>query len=100
MHHVGIVFAGEDIARSPHVGGELVNFVKAAVNHLANEIGVAKVANQKVISLGLAEAWKLEVGPSYPKAFPLEPLDKMMTDEATGPTNQCNFSVYWLRGHL
>src|SRR5262249_19254579 len=100
MHHVGIVLAGEDVASTPHVGCELVNFVEAAVNHLANEIGVAKVADQKVISLGLAETWKFEVGPSNPEAFALESPYKMMTDEATGPTNQCSFSVHWLRGHF
>ena len=94
MHHVGIVFTGEDVAGSPHVGGKLIDFIEAAVDHMPHEIGITKVTDHEVIGLCLAETWKLEIGASDPKAFPLEPPDKMVTDEATCPADQRNFSSH------
>src|SRR5262245_56640057 len=94
------MFTGEDVARSPHVGRELIDFAERAVDHVSHEVGITKVADHEVIGFCLAEPRKLEIGTSHPEAFLLEPLYKMMTDEATGPTNQCSFSVYWFRGHL
>src|SRR5262249_43285561 len=100
MHHVRVMFTGEDVARSPHVGCELIDFVESAVDHLSHEIGITKIADHEIIGLCLAEPRKLEISTSHPEAFALESPYKMMTDEATGPTNQCSFSVHWLRGHL
>src|SRR5262245_6386975 len=100
VHHVRVMFTGEDVARSPHVGRELIDFVETAVDHMSHEVGITKVADHEVIGFSLAEPRKFKIGTSHPKAFPLQPLDKMMTDEATGPTNQCSFSVYWLRRHF
>src|SRR5262249_8137159 len=100
MHHVGVVFTGKDVARSSHVGRELIDFVETAVDHMSHEVRITKVADHEVIGFCLAKPRKLEISTSHPEAFVLEPPYKMMTDEATGPTNQCSFSVYWLRGHL
>ena len=69
MHHIGVVLAGEDIAGPSHVGGELINFVKATIDDMFHEVLVAKVADDKVIGLGLAEAGKLEVVPA-PRSLP------------------------------
>ena len=74
VHHIGVVFSGEDVARSPHVGRELIDFVEAAVDHMAREIWVTQVADHEIIGLGLAEPRELEVHASYPEAFAFEPL--------------------------
>ena len=100
VHHVGIVFTGEDVAGSAHVGRELIDFIEAAVDHMPHEVGITKVADHEVISFCLAETWEFEIGTSDPKAFPLEPPDKVVTDEATGPADQRNFSGHWFRRHL
>jgi hypothetical protein len=92
VHYVGVVFPGEDVAGSSHVGCELINFIEAAVDHLSHKVGIAKVADREVIGFCLTETWEFEIGSSDPKAFPLEPPYKMVTDEATGPTDQRDFS--------
>ena len=100
VHHVGIVFTGEDVAGSAHVGCKLIDFVEAAVDHMPHEVWITKIADHEVIGFCLAETWEFEIGTSDPKAFPLEPPDKVVTDEATGPADQRNFSGHWFRGHL
>ena len=92
MHHVGVVLAGEDIAGPSHVGGELINFVKAPIDHVFHKVLVAKIADDKIIRLGLAEARELEVGAAHPEAFSLQTPHEMMTDEAAGPAHEGNHS--------
>jgi hypothetical protein len=94
------VFTGEDVAGSAHVGCELIDFVKAAVDHLSYEVGITQVADHEVIGLGLAETREFEIGTSDPKAFPLEPPYKVVTDEATGPADQRDVSRHRFRGHV
>jgi hypothetical protein len=93
VHYVSVMFTGEDVTGSTHVGRELIDFAKAAVDHMLYEVRITKVADHKVIGLGFAEPWELEIGASHPKAFALEPLYKMVTDEATGPAYQRSFSA-------
>jgi hypothetical protein len=92
MHHIGVVRASEDVARSSHVGGKLINFIKPAINHVSHEIGIAKIPNHKVVGLGRAEAGKFEVGTADPKALPLQAPHQVMTDETTSPAYQSNLS--------
>jgi hypothetical protein len=92
VHYVSVMFTGEDVTGSTHVGRELIDFAKAAVDHMLYEVRITKVADHEVIGLRFAEPWEFEIGASHPEAFALEPLDKMVTDEATGPTHQRSFS--------
>src|SRR5262249_41196010 len=100
VHDVSIVFTGEDVTGSAHIGRKLIDLVEAAVDHMMHEVWVTKVADHEVISLGLAEPWELEISASHPEAFALEPLDKMVTDEPTGPAHERSFSAHCFRGHL
>ena len=100
VHHVGIVFTGEDVAGSAHVGRELIDFIEPAVDHVSHEVRITKIADHEVIGFSLAETWELEIGASDPEAFPLEPPDQMMTDEAARPADQRDFSSRWFRRHL
>ena len=88
VHHIGIVFAGEDIAGSPHVSRELIDFVEPAVDHLSYKVRITQIANHEIVSLGLAETWEFEISTSNPKALPLEPPYQVVTDEPTGPADQ------------
>ena len=88
VHHVGIVFAGEDVAGAAHIGRQLIDFVEPAVDHVAHEIWIAKIADHEIISLGLAEAWKFQIDASDPEALPFEPPHQVVTDEATCPADQ------------
>src|SRR5262249_8379152 len=87
VHHVGIVFTGEDVTGSAHIGRELIDLVEAAVDHMTDEIWITQVADHEIIGLGFAEPWELEIGASHPEAFALEPFDKMVTDEAPRPAH-------------
>src|SRR5262249_45835591 len=94
------MFTGEDVASSAHIGCELVDFIETAVNHLPHEVGITEITYHEVISFCLTETWEFEIGTSDPKAFPLQPPDKMVTDEATGTADQRNFSGHWFRHHI
>jgi len=67
---------------------------------MSHEIGITKVADHEVIGFCFAETWEFEIGTSNPEAFPLEPPDKVVTNEATGPTNQGKSSSHWFCQHF
>jgi hypothetical protein len=92
VHDVGIVLTGEDITGSAHIGRKLIDLIETAVDHMSHEIWVTQVADHEIIGLGLAEPRELEIGASHPEAFTLEPFDKMVADETTGPAHQRSFS--------
>ena len=87
VHHIGIVFAGKDVAGSAHVGCELIDFVEAAVDDMSHEIWITKITDDEVISVCLAEPREFKIGAANPKALPLKPPDEVVTNEATSPTN-------------
>src|SRR5258706_15905764 len=89
MHDVGVVFPGENISRSSHVSGELVDFVKSAVDSLAAGGEISEIADDEIISLCFAKPGKLQVGPAHPEALSFQPLDKRATDESPRATDQC-----------
>jgi hypothetical protein len=86
MHDVGVVLAGEDVTRAAHVGGQLVNFVEAAIDRRLAELHLSQIANDEVVGLGFAEAWVFQVDATYPNAYPLQPLDEVAADEASRTT--------------
>src|SRR5262249_12269861 len=67
---------------------------------MSHEVWITQVADHEIIGLGLAEPRELEIGASHPEAFALEPFDKMVADETTGPAHQRSFYSHWFRGHL
>src|SRR5262249_12443500 len=99
VHDVGIVFTGEDVTGPAHIGRKLIDLIEAAVDQLFHEGWVTPVSGHEIISLGLAEPRELEIGASHPEAFALEPFDKVVADETTGPAHQRSFSGHWFRGH-
>src|SRR5262249_53000776 len=100
VHHVGVVFAGEDVAGSAHAGCELIDFVEAAVDHLSYKVRTTQVADHEVIGSCLAETREFEISTSDPKALALEPPYKVVTNEATGSTDQRDLSRHWFRRHV
>ena len=74
VHHVGVMLAGEDVAGPSHVGGNLIDFVEAPIDHLPHKIRIAKVTDQKIVRFGFAKARKLAICASNPEALaPLPP---------------------------
>src|SRR5262249_13594431 len=88
MHHISVVFSSKDIAGPSHIGGKLINFVKAPINHVFYEGLVAEIADDKIVRLRLGEAWELEIGAPHPEALLLQAAHEMMTDEAAGPADE------------
>src|SRR6266516_4702376 len=97
---MGVVFAGEDIAGSAHVGCELIDCVEAPVDHLSYEVRITQVADHEIIGFCLAETREFEISTSDPKALPLEPPDKVVTNEATGSADQRDLSRHCFRRHV
>jgi len=52
MHYIRIMLTRKDITGATHIRGELINFVKAAVDDQAAKILAAQIANYKIISFG------------------------------------------------
>ena len=67
---------------------------------MPHEVGITKIADHEVISFCLTETWEFEIGAPDPKAFPLEPPYKVVTDEATGPADQRDLSRHCFRRHV
>ena len=82
VHDVGVVFAGEDIARPAHVGGQLIDLVEAAVGDLAADGLIAQIADEEIVGLGLGEFGKLEIDAANPEPLALQALDQMAADES------------------
>jgi hypothetical protein len=51
--HVRIVLAGKYVARAPHISCELVDFIEPPIDDLTAKALVPKVANPKIIGLGI-----------------------------------------------
>jgi hypothetical protein len=100
VHNVGIMFAGKDVASAPHIGCELIDFIEATVDNMSHEVWITEIADHEIVGVRFAETWEFEIGTSNPKTFPLKTPDEVMTNEATGPTNQGDFSRHWLLHHV
>src|SRR5262245_1826392 len=99
VHHVGIVFTGKNVTGSAHVSRQLIDFVEAAIDHMLHEVCITQIAQQKVISLCLAEPRELEIDTSDPEPFSLQSSHEMMTDKATRPTDQRSFATHCMARH-
>ena len=91
VHHVGIIVAGEDIACAAHVGSQLVDLVKLAVDHFTHEQLVAQITHHEIVCLGVREFVHLEVNAAHPIAFALEAADKVPPDESACAADQNRF---------
>ena len=91
MHDVGVVFAGKDKAGPAHIGGELIGLVKFPIDHLTAKVGVAQIADGKVVGLALGIFMKFQIDAAHPEPIPLQPLDQMPADKAAGAADQCRF---------
>jgi len=100
VHHIGIVFAREDIAGPAHIGGKLINLVKPAVNDMVYEVLVAKVPDNEVIGVSLAKPRKFQVSTPHPKSFPLQTPNEVMTDEPARPADECYFPGNCVMPHV
>ena len=88
------MFAGEDIARSTHIGCELINLVELPVEDIANQLPVTKVAEDKVVRRGLREFGALEIYAADPEALRLQPSHEVASNEATGAIHQCGRTAH------
>lgn len=88
VHDVGVVLAGEDVACAAHVGGQLVDFVEAAVDDRADDRLFAQVAHDEIVGLGFGMFIEFQVNAADPEPLALQALHKVAADESTGPANQ------------
>src|SRR5580704_5925015 len=92
VHQVRVMLTGEDVSGPAHVSGQLIDFIEATIDPMFYEIRITKVADDEIVSLSFAKAREFEIYASNPKAFTLESLDQVVTDEAPCPTHQCNLT--------
>jgi hypothetical protein len=53
VHHIGVVLASKDLARTAHVGGQLIHLVKTAVDDPVARALIPQVANNEIVGFGL-----------------------------------------------
>jgi hypothetical protein len=92
VHHVGIMFAREDVARTTHIGGQLIDFVDAGQDRL-DGLDVPQVAENELVGRSRAEFRPFQVGAPYPTSFGSQSLYEMAADEATRACNQDSLHV-------
>jgi hypothetical protein len=86
MHNGGIMVPGKDVARSSHIGCQLVNLIDTA-QYFCGDGYIPKVALDKFIRSRDPEFGMLHVNAANPKALALQPAHQMSADESTGTCN-------------
>ena len=76
---------GRNVPDAPHVGRELVHFVKRTVDHVANEIRIPEVSDDEVVSPGLGMLMKFKIDPTYPELLLLQAFYQVSANETSGP---------------
>ena len=61
MHQIGVVLAGKDVTGAAHIRGELINFIKSAVDDSAAEAGIPQIANDEIIGFELIDVDDAEI---------------------------------------
>src|SRR5256885_12635550 len=84
VHHVGVVLAGEDIARAAHVGRQLVHLIEVAIDDLAAKALLAQVAQHEFVRGGGRKFRQLQVYATDKVAFAFQPAREMRADEPAG----------------
>ncbi|MDM7984911.1 MAG: hypothetical protein QUV02_10700 [Maricaulis sp.] len=87
VHDIGVVFAGKDVPGPAHIGGQLIDLVKAPVDHIPDNTLFPQIAYQKIIRLRLGMFMKFQIHATDPEAFILQSLDQMSADESTCATH-------------
>ncbi len=84
MHDVGVVLAGEDIPRAPHVCGELINLGKVTIHDsIANPL-ISKISDHEIVGRCFTEFRIFQIDTSDPGALRFETSDEMAADKSAG----------------
>jgi hypothetical protein len=75
VHDVGIILAHENESGAPHVGRQLIDLVKTAVDYMATEVRIAEVSYEEIVSLTLCVLMVLEIRATNPESLRLQALD-------------------------
>src|ERR1700722_19346814 len=78
----------EDVSGPSHVGGQLVDFIKPSIDHLAADHGIAQVAKDKIIRIDFPVFGKFHIHSSDPKSFTFQSMHEMAADETSGAKHE------------
>src|SRR5262249_49702198 len=79
---------GGDEHHATHIGTQGIDFIDS-VGRLQAILPSALVKLQKLVSTTRLIFRRFQIGPSHPVALPLQVLNQMMADEATGSSYKC-----------
>jgi hypothetical protein len=71
MHDIGVMFASENVSCSTHVGCKLIDFSETPIDHLAAELRVSQISDDKIISFRLRKLIEYEINAADPEAVAL-----------------------------
>jgi hypothetical protein len=90
VHDLRVVFAGEDMVGTTHIGGELIDLIDVP-NDVGNQRLVTQIAVNELVGWRPGKLVQLQMDGPDPVSFLLQPFDGMSTDEATGTIDQHPF---------
>ena len=82
------MLAREDITRAAHIRGQLINFIKTAIDQRPAIFSLAEIGDNEIVSFRLAELGVLEVDSAHPKALAFEMLYKVRADKTDRPPHK------------
>jgi len=75
VHDIGIVLAHENESGAPHVGRQLINLIKPAVDHMPTEIRITEISDDEIVRLTRCIFVAMEIHATNPKPVRLQALD-------------------------
>jgi hypothetical protein len=90
MHDARVMLSGEYVTGAAHVGGELVDFIDA-LEDLAGEALIAKIAENKFVGGRLGEFMAFDIDGAYPEALLFQPFYQVSPDKSAGSVDQNSF---------
>jgi len=81
VHHRRIMFSGKDIPGTSHIRRKLIYLVNP-VHNSAHYVGLAKVADYKLVGWGLNKVVTFDIDSTNPIPFAFQTLYPMPSDKA------------------
>jgi hypothetical protein len=77
------MLARENVTRSAHIRGELVDFIDAS-HHCLGKVLIPKVSNDEFVGGRFSELVPFDIDSAYPEAFSFQPFHQVTPDESPG----------------
>ena len=71
MHDIGVILANKHKSGAAHICGQLIDFIKSAIDDVSTEVWIAKIADDKIISFAHRVFVILQINATNPESIRL-----------------------------